>query len=596
MPETENVVLTYVNLLIQLTSGLIQSDESKASSIQSDAASTSKKLLEDIYKQIPKKTQLGVNAGNQTEGNQTNQAEGTQPEVNKEDTIGEEGINKEVRKSDSCNVIYKKTNLFNRKPDMKFLQKLEKNITRFNKSFKNLIKTRTTDIESIAENAVKKIGTIQPTPKEGEEKEEINYKKIIKSTLSSITKNVNIVQNNVYLNFFEKFRHDLSELFYWQEFMINLTQNASKASGIKNKIEKIMKKDNLSLIEGFKQINGYVKSQQKNYNEVTLKNKEEINNVRENFKLEKTELKTKINMLEMRENQNRTTSYQKGGAGAVTPNLQENNYDDIYEDMSNRFRQLEDLVKLDDATDASSSMTEQESKIMQEQIKKIMDLIKLSADITDEYQNSVLIAFDNLRKAIRENQDLVNYLEDVDIHEKSCQKKIDKILEYYNNNYSKMDVVINKHFAFLYVFKIIRIGLFFLALFLSSRIFEEMYIKNVFTKNKDPPSLLTFVIIFIAFDFVFCLFIFIVVLLIKYIFYSPNGTFVIDNMFVLKMVIDYVLSTILLLVFSTIICSIIQKKKYFRYKLEGPRAIRACQELLFGVAAIVFLIPFFLIA
>jgi hypothetical protein len=44
-----------------------------------------------------------------------------------------------------------------------------------------------------------------------------------------------------------------------------------------------------------------------------------------------------------------------------------------------------------------------------------------------------------------------------------------------------------------------------------------------------------------------------------------------------------------------IVCDIIRKKKYFRYKLEGPRAIRAATEVMFGISGVVLAIPFFLV-
>lgn len=496
---------------------------------------------------------------------------------------------------DKCNVVvYNKTNLFVRKPDMKFLKKMERNISRFNNSFLYQIENKKKDLESIS-ISIKQINEPPKKNKEGVEIE-VNFKKVIKSGLNSIKRNVISVKNYVYLNFFEKFRHDLEELFYWQEFIMNYDTNSKKTNDFKTKVDKVLK-ENSPLVDRFKKLNTYVKSNQRRNAVKITELQSLINREKEDSKLQKVKFDTQLSGLEKElERRNHNSVRLRGGDNTTKTDVyEENDYDDIYEDVTRRIQKLQDLVNDGETNDPNSLFAAKERTDIDKHINDIIVLIKIAEVATQGYEKKVNETLVRFNTEIRKKPDLSDYLEDVEMAEKVCQKRLYNILDYYNNSYSKMDVMFNKHFAFLYIFKILRIGLFFLALFLSSRIFEEMYIKAVFTQNKDPPSLLIFIAIFIAFDFVFCLFIFIVVLLIKYIFHSPNGTFVIDSMFILKMVIDYVFSTILLLIFSFIICSIIQKKKYFRYKLEGPRAIRACQELLFGVASIVFLVPFFLI-
>jgi hypothetical protein len=45
--------------------------------------------------------------------------------------------------------------------------------------------------------------------------------------------------------------------------------------------------------------------------------------------------------------------------------------------------------------------------------------------------------------------------------------------------------------------------------------------------------------------------------------------------------------------FGIVVAMTIQKKRYFRYKTEGLRGIRALKEIVMGVAALIGVIPYF---
>ncbi len=168
-----------------------------------------------------------------------------------------------------------------------------------------------------------------------------------------------------------------------------------------------------------------------------------------------------------------------------------------------------------------------------------------------------------------------------------------KLNSMYNNKYSLMDMIMDSRFMSLYVLKVVHFCMILVALFLSEKIFSEMYMKKVYAQNADPPDLLYFLGIFIAVDAGFILFLITILLLVMFIFKTPVNDFVINGELIKAFLLDYVMYIILLAILAIIIGSIIQKKKYFRYKTEGLRAARAYKEILTSLAGILLIVPYF---
>lgn len=173
-------------------------------------------------------------------------------------------------------------------------------------------------------------------------------------------------------------------------------------------------------------------------------------------------------------------------------------------------------------------------------------------------------------------------------------KRRQKIKSYYKLNYSMADVIFDAQFVTLYVIKAIRIGFAYLALFLATRIFTPMYETEVFDKKLDPPSLMKFLLIYLGFDLSFNVFILIVLFLLKFLFKSEDNAFMIDGYLFQKFMLDYAVSMTILLALGAIVGSVIVNKKYFKYKYEGMRAIRAFQELMFYMSIVIFAFPYFM--
>ena len=170
-----------------------------------------------------------------------------------------------------------------------------------------------------------------------------------------------------------------------------------------------------------------------------------------------------------------------------------------------------------------------------------------------------------------------------------------KIKSYYNLNYSLMDVIIDSQFFLMYILKGLRIFLSYIALFLTTRIFIPMYEEAVYDKKSTPPGLWKYLLIFFGFDVAFNSFLLVILYTLKLLFNTPDNSFVIDSYLFSKFMTDYFVTVSLVILLSLAMSAVIINKKYFKYKYEGARAIRAFEKMVFYVAIVIYLFPFFLI-
>jgi len=171
-----------------------------------------------------------------------------------------------------------------------------------------------------------------------------------------------------------------------------------------------------------------------------------------------------------------------------------------------------------------------------------------------------------------------------------------KIKSFYTLRYSIiMDFLMDPQVMTIYVIKALRIGFAYLAAYLTTKVFSPMYEEKVYDKKENPPSLLQYLFLFFAFDACFNVFILIVLYLLKFIFSNDDNAFVIDNYLFKKYAIDYISGMVIILTIGSLVGSVITQKKYFKYKYEGLRAIRAYQTILFYMAMIIIILPLFAI-
>jgi len=154
------------------------------------------------------------------------------------------------------------------------------------------------------------------------------------------------------------------------------------------------------------------------------------------------------------------------------------------------------------------------------------------------------------------------------------------------------------------LFKVMRVGGSYLAAFMAAKIHQEKYIDLVFMKKGDPPPLAGMLSTFMMLHLLFAAVSFGVVCALVYLMAgdasraAPGVAFTHSMYTKLAMLgaLDLGCEVIATLMMGMVIASVITNKKYFSYKYEGLRAIRAYREILVVVSAINGLTPYFLAA
>lgn len=213
-------------------------------------------------------------------------------------------------------------------------------------------------------------------------------------------------------------------------------------------------------------------------------------------------------------------------------------------------------------------------------------------DVIDKFYNRIeTIISTNFKIEGAEDKEELERLRD-DLFEK-LSKSREKLYALYNNKVSIMDTL-NQTFVAVYLLKVVRLGFAFFAMYTASKILQQQYVNNVFANNQDPPDLRLFLIYYWGIELIFIIGLMIFLVLLKFLF-DRQGDFIINGYLIMKFTQDYIISSVLILILGIIIASVIMQKKYFKYKTDGLRAIRANQDILFYVVLVINFIPFFLI-
>jgi hypothetical protein len=155
-----------------------------------------------------------------------------------------------------------------------------------------------------------------------------------------------------------------------------------------------------------------------------------------------------------------------------------------------------------------------------------------------------------------------------------------------------MGVTLNSQFCALYALKATRTLLALLALFLTQRIFMPIYERKVYHDNADPPSLTRFVVTFVFIDSLLNGVLFTILVLMQYVLGAGQPSFIVNTVLLQMFAVDYAVTQLLVVCLCASLGAIIMQKNYFRYRLEGQRAIRAFQRMVFVVYAVLTLVPY----
>lgn len=148
-------------------------------------------------------------------------------------------------------------------------------------------------------------------------------------------------------------------------------------------------------------------------------------------------------------------------------------------------------------------------------------------------------------------------------------------------------------FILLYLFKVLRFGIQIICVYFAQKAFEETYVSSVYAeKNKPPPPLHNMLLMFLSFDAVIQVILFIMILAASFIYKRPGNTFIIDDDFISLLLTENILNTVLTLGVGWLIAAVMKQKKYFGYKKQGITTSAAYRDMLAAVVAVMAVIPF----
>lgn len=148
--------------------------------------------------------------------------------------------------------------------------------------------------------------------------------------------------------------------------------------------------------------------------------------------------------------------------------------------------------------------------------------------------------------------------------------------------------------ACVYVVKLTRFMVLWVALFVTEKVFQDMYVSTVLVKDSTPPDLRPLILYAMSVDFVFFVFVLLLINLLRL--QNPSKTYALDGNLVYILIVDYIVSVIVLGSVGAGVATVVQDRDILRYRDDGLRSIRALGTLLLYCAMITVLIPYYLLA
>jgi uncharacterized membrane protein len=151
-------------------------------------------------------------------------------------------------------------------------------------------------------------------------------------------------------------------------------------------------------------------------------------------------------------------------------------------------------------------------------------------------------------------------------------------------------MAVSSIFLLLFGTKVIRCASSYVAHVVSKNFMSQIYLDKVLSRGEAPPKLFNQYLISMAIEFV----VFVVFMALLY-----SADRVIDmfpklppSIFTEYLLVDFVMYMFMISAIGWIVSSTMYKKKYFLYKDDGLRAIRALSEILIYISILLTIVPF----
>jgi hypothetical protein len=169
----------------------------------------------------------------------------------------------------------------------------------------------------------------------------------------------------------------------------------------------------------------------------------------------------------------------------------------------------------------------------------------------------------------------------------------DKIYRYYEYKVTFFDVMKDFQFLFAYGLKIISVVSFFLCLRFAATIMENWYMEDTYFKTLPPPNLLWFPLMVFLYHFAVNAGLVLILYVLFKLYKKNTNNFPIDTYLLKGYILDFLSTSVLSYSIFIFMSMVFQKKSYFRYSTEGPRAIRVLGNAAFIIMVMFHIFPFF---
>jgi hypothetical protein len=159
------------------------------------------------------------------------------------------------------------------------------------------------------------------------------------------------------------------------------------------------------------------------------------------------------------------------------------------------------------------------------------------------------------------------------------------------------DAGVRVHTMLLYMFKVMRLMVLWIALYTLDKVWQDAYIQHLVANEEgchervEPPSLLPIIVLALGMEAIVMMVLVLILWLVRARYGS--GLFLIDQRLLHMLGVDYLFTTGMMLALGVLVSSVVQDTRLFRYRDDGMRSIRANCTLLLSFAALVLLLPMY---
>jgi hypothetical protein len=185
----------------------------------------------------------------------------------------------------------------------------------------------------------------------------------------------------------------------------------------------------------------------------------------------------------------------------------------------------------------------------------------------------------------------------IDVFSRNTFNTMDTIFLYYYDKIKLKQYLKNPQFIIMYLLKGINFVMFLFALFITESVYRQkcdLHMNGQQRLITTPPSLLIYIVlcygIHLAFVFIFLT----ILVLLPLIFADSKHNFYVNADLIILYLKDYASTLVLHVSFALIYAYFVQKKRYFRYKVESKRGLTSVSEFLLLMGILSYLFPFFL--